>query len=151
MAVYMSASRQRRRTVLIAATAALAGLILGVLLGRTTASGVSEALDASRSRGRSLASALRALPIEYERELSLPGQDISAIQDAARRVAAQADDTLAKAPWLGPGARKQVTDGVTSVQRAIQQRVNAQKFQQISDSTANIVDDVFSVPNTAGS
>lgn len=150
MAVYMSASRQRRRMLLIAVAAALAGVVLGVLLGRATAPGVDDAIGASRGRGRSLASALRALPIEYERELSGPGQDTSGIQDAARRVAVMADDTLGRAPWLGPGARRQVTDGVAAVRRAIQQGVGPQEFQKIAESSARVVEDVFAVPDTGG-
>lgn len=146
MAVYMSASRQRRRILLIGLAAGLAGVIVGVLLGRATASGTSESIDASRSRGRSLASALRALPIEYEREVLSPSKDISGIQDAAQRVGLMAEDTLKTAPWLGPGARRQVTDAVAAVKAAITRRVSPQEFQQIAEASASVIDDVFAVP-----
>lgn len=145
MAVYMSTARQRRRTLAVAVGALLLGVILGALIGRATASDVNDALNASRSRGRELAAALHALPLEYEQARSGSGENQAGIEDAAKRVADQADSAVAKAPWLSGSDRIKVTLGVGVVVDAAHRGVSISEFQHAVDLAASIVEDVFGV------
>src|SRR4051812_12696608 len=107
MAVYMSATRQRRRMIVVALAALLVGLVAGLVLGRQTSSNVNDALGQSRDRGQRLAAALRALPLEYEQaQQGTAGESHTAIDDAVGRVVRQSTDALDHASWLGRSERE---------------------------------------------
>lgn len=143
MAVYMSAARQRRRTIAIAVATLVLGLIAGLLIGRTTASGIDDDLSASRSRGRSLAAALRALPIEYEQAYSDTGENQAGIEDATQRVANQADSAVANAPWLSATERTRVTEAVAAVVDTASRRAPPTDFEEAAEEAATTAEDVF--------
>jgi len=150
VAVYMSASRQRRRTIAIAVAALVIGVGLGIVLGRVTANSVSDAVDASRSRGRDVAAALRTLPLEYEQARAGSGGETNAgIDDAVARVATMARAAFRKAPWLGPGDRGEVTSAVDAVGQAAHRSASLAEFKTAVDRAATTVEDVFGVSSTA--
>jgi hypothetical protein len=147
----MSASRQRRRTILAAAAALVVGVLFGVLIGRATAPGVDDAIAASRSRGRDISAALRSLPIEYEQsQAGTGGENQSRIEDAVRRVADMAKTALDKAKWLGPGDRAEVTAAIDAVLQAARQQVSQSEFERVVNDAASKVEDVFGSVSTAG-
>jgi hypothetical protein len=139
----MSAARQRRRTLTIAAGTLLLGLIAGMLIGRGTASDVNDELNESRNRGRALAAALRALPLEYEQARSGSGETQAGIEDAVKRVARQAEEAVAKAPWLSASDRMRVSLGVGVVVDAAQRGVPTTEFEKAVEVAATTVEEVF--------
>lgn len=143
MAVYMSAARQRRRTIVIAVATLVLGLVAGLFIGRSTASDVNDALNASRDRGRSLAAALRALPLEYQQAQSGGDENQAGIEDAVQRVARQADEAVAKAPWLGSDDHAGVTLSVGVVVDAAKRRVPSSEFENKVEMAAFTVEEVF--------
>jgi len=151
MAVYMSPNRQRRRVVLVAVAALVVGAILGVVLGRATATTVADEVDASRTRGRRVAAALRALPIEYEQLRTGTGENSQlAFDDAVHRIVDQATTALDAAPWLRPSSRDRVSNQVEAVEKAVEAKVTPDEFRTTIDEAATTVEDVFDSPNTSG-
>jgi hypothetical protein len=144
LAVYMSAHRQRRRMVGAAIAALLVGALLGVVIGRASAPGVDDAVSSSRSRGRSLASALSTLPFEYEQaRAGAAGEDQARIESAVQIVIDMLPPALDKAPWLGPGARRQVTDAVDGVMQAVRSKVTGASMASAVETAVATVQDVF--------
>ena len=70
MALYISAGRRRRTTIMVGVAAAIVGLLLGFLLGRGTTTTIDDRISASRDAGRKFAAALRVLPLEYEQAVT---------------------------------------------------------------------------------
>ena len=146
MAVYMSASRQRRRVIGVAIAALIVGVVVGALFGRATASGVDDALSSSRTKGRSIASALGTLPFEYEQaRAEAAGEDQERIESAVQIVVDMVPPALDKASWLGPGARRQVTDAVDAVRQAVRNKASVTAVTTAVDSAVATVQDVFNV------
>jgi hypothetical protein len=140
----MSAGRQRRRIIGVAIAALVVGAILGVVIGRATASGADDALSSSRARGRSIASALSTLPFEYEQARSgAAGEDPARIESAVQIVVDMVPPALDKAPWLGPGARQQVTDSVNAVTQAVHAKATVAAMSSAVDTAVATVTDVF--------
>jgi hypothetical protein len=145
LAVYMSAGRQRRRTIGVAIAALLIGALAGVVIGRSTASTVDDAVSSSRARGRSIASALSTLPFEYEQaRAGTAGEDQERIESAVQIVLDMVPPALDKAPWLGPGAHQQVTDAVDAVKQAVQDQTSVGTMTSVVDKAVATVRDVFS-------
>jgi hypothetical protein len=141
----MSATRQRRRMIALAVAALAVGLIAGLLIGRATASDVSDAVNASKDRGRALAAALRTLPLEYEQARSGSGENQAGIEDTVKRVSDQAATAIAKAPWLGPTDRATVTSAMQAVVDAVRRKASTDEFQRTVEAAASVVEDVFAV------
>lgn len=142
----MSASRQRRRIVGAAIAALLVGVLLGVVIGRVTAPGVDDAVSSSKTRGRSIAAALGTLPFEYEQaRAGAAGEDQAGIESATQIVVDMVPPALDKAPWLGPGARRQVTDAVDAVKQAVRDKASVAALTSAVDDAVAIVRDVFNV------
>jgi hypothetical protein len=96
MAIYRPASR---RPMLIAAAIALvAGVVLGVLIGRASAPGTAAAIDGLREHVASVSSLLEVVRTEYPKALEAPGAGAAADPGGAQHAAQQAIDEL-DAAW----------------------------------------------------
>jgi hypothetical protein len=147
----MSADRQRRRVVMAAVLALLVGAIGGVLVGRATAPGVSDAIDDARSAGRDVAAALRVLPVEYEQAQSDSGESAAGVDDAIDRVARLLPPALDQAEWLGPSARQRATDAVGEVKQSADAGEDPADFAATVETAAGTVEDAFGLASAAGS
>jgi hypothetical protein len=149
VAVYIPQEQRRRRSTVAIASALALGLVLGVLLGRVTAPSLSSQVEQARAAGQRLASALRALPLEYEQAVTgSEGESTTGIRDAVNRTAALLPPARAKAPWLGPTATRQAHDAVAAVQRAVASKVDPASFRATAEKAAATVEDVFDVTST---
>jgi hypothetical protein len=138
----MSAARKRRRVAVVAVLALVAGLALGIVIGRTT--GGDDPVGASRRDGREVAAALRTLPVEYELLRSgAPGKTELAFDDAVSRISDKLFLALSHATWLGPTARAQATNAMKDAQRAADAKENPDAFEQDIEASASSIEDVF--------
>ena len=103
MALYISAGRRRRRVIVAAALALVAGLSVGLLIGRTSVTTPSEQARAVADRGRDLATRIDALTIEFEQAVDGTGDSIAkGVIEPLVGIDRDLRSTLARAPWLVP-------------------------------------------------
>jgi hypothetical protein len=83
-----------------------AGLLLGFVLGRSTADGLDDGVASVQEQAAEAATALERIPIEYEQALAGEGgESTTTITDAVDRASAQLDEAYEAAIWLGSDAR----------------------------------------------
>ena len=147
MALYMPASARRRRLIVVAIVAVLAGLILGWTLGRATAPTVADQVSSARSQAQQLDARLRSLPFEYDKarsansDMTAPGGPIAALDG----VTTDAEALVARSIWLG----QQGTDLTTTLHNVRAGAVSggsSAEFQAAIDKAIAAIDYTFGVP-----
>lgn len=147
MAVYVSAARRRRRAVLAAVVALVVGIVAGVLIGRTTASGVNDAVAASRRRGTQLVAQLQTLPFEYQAMTEhKPGKSQATFDDAVDRIEELLRSDLAKMPWVGVRAKASATAAMEQLRSRAGQHATQGDFTNAVNSTVATLSDTFALP-----
>lgn len=149
MAVYAGPARRRRSMILIAIAALAAGLIIGVAIGRASATSIDDEISAGRDSARELVASLRVLPLEYGQALE-GSSETTLIQDTVDRSAAQVDIALDDAPWLTATQRRSVTNAVQAIRTAAGAKVPAPRFQAAIDRSTTTIQSVFGLPISAG-
>jgi len=105
MALYVSAGRRRRRLLFAAGGALVLGLLVGAVLGRTTAPSPADGAAEAKRAAAQASGLLQAVPDHYEQ---MVGGDLdpktfqASLDDGLSRAAAQLDVALANAPWVDP-------------------------------------------------
>jgi hypothetical protein len=149
MAVYRGPERRRRMGAAIAVAALIAGLLLGVVIGRATAPSLDDKVAEGRSAGRDLVASLRVLPLEY-RQAAAGSSETGTIEDTVKRAAGRLPAALDAAPWLGAGQRTAATDAVRAIEAAARAKVPPARFDAtIARSTATL-QSIFGLPPSAG-
>jgi hypothetical protein len=149
MALYIPAGRRRRRLLLVAGAAAVAGLVIGVAVGRASApKPADEAAEAKRSVAR-ITGLLGALRLHYGDVVEGRG-DATAFQasldDAVRRSGTELDNALANAPWLDPPVQEALHRDVDEVGAAAARRVPAAEFEARVDAVVAELKQRFGAP-----
>jgi hypothetical protein len=144
MAVYAGQAKRKRATYLIAAATLVAGLVLGILIGRATAPTIEDKVADGRAGGRELVTALQVLPLEYQQAQS-GSEGTALIGDTVDRSVANLDGALDGAPWLGPAQRRLATQAVQSVKSAATQKVAAAQFKSTVDQASSQIAQVFGI------
>jgi hypothetical protein len=123
MALYVSAARRRRRTVVIGVLALAVGILVGVLVGRSLGSSADDEVVARQADAEQLVARLDGLDLEYQQTAGGGAGETDALQgsvDAARSIAAETPDLLARMPWVPPAERESVEALVVSVVTAVE-------------------------------
>jgi hypothetical protein len=149
VAVYAGTSKRRRTTGLVAAAALIVGLIIGIVIGQSTAKTFDEQVKEGRDGGRDLVTALQVLPLEYGQALS-GSEGTAQIGDTVDRAVARLADALDGAPWLGPAQRTQATAAVQAVKTAAANKVAPAAFQIVVDNSSKALEAVFGLPQSTG-
>lgn len=106
MALYIPPARRRRRLVLAAALALLAGLAAGVLIGRASSPSTVERVRAVQEDARAAAAGLRVLALHDEAGAVANGQPGDGGADLVlTRTRSTLEQAFDQAPWLGRGQR----------------------------------------------
>ena len=144
MALYIPLSRRRRNAVLVAVATLLVGLVLGFLIGRSTAVTAPEAARDVRSKGDTLGTRLEALTIEYDQAIAGTGDTVQAgVLDALDRVVVDMDALIHEAPWLGAAQTARLHTATTDVRTAAGQRVSPDQFAEVVKTSAATLRGVF--------
>lgn len=144
MALYIPLSRRRRNAALVAVATLLAGLVVGLLVGRSTAVTAAEAARDVRSRGDTLGTRLEALTIEYDQAVAGTGDTVQGgVIDALDRIVVDMDGLITEAPWLGQAQAARLHAATTAVHDAASQLVSPQQFAEVVSAAAPIVREVF--------
>lgn len=105
MAIYVPASARRRNTIIIAAVALAAGIVLGLGAGRATAPSVSDRVSAVQDHARAAASQLRVIALHEDADVA--GRANGTLL-ALQRARAELVRALHAAPWISRAEREQL-------------------------------------------
>jgi hypothetical protein len=149
MVDYIPLSRRRRNATIVALVTLLLGLVVGVVLGRSTAITASEAAQDVRTKGDTLGTRVEALTIEYDQAIEGTGDSVEAgVLDALVRIEADVDKLVDESPWLGVGQIQQVHDALAALRTAAEERVDPTDFGDDAATTAALVRDTFGAVET---
>lgn len=150
MALYISAGRRRRATIVAAVAAAVVGLAVGLLIGRGTATTVDDRIAEAQTAGRRLAASLRVLPLEYEQATTGVGEDGGAA-DLVRRALDGEQAALDTAPWLGDRQIAELEQRLAVVRDAPAAGLTPDEFSVAVEEAATAVETTFGVATTSES
>jgi hypothetical protein len=123
MALYVSAGRRRRRTVVVGAAALVVGLLLGWLIGWATGSSANDDVTARQNDAEQLVARLDGLDLEYQQTVAGGASGSDAAKgslDAAAAIAADTDALMARMPWVAHAERTATVQVVDGVRRAVE-------------------------------
>jgi hypothetical protein len=150
MAVYATPARRRRTTILVGVAALIVGLVIGIAIGRGTATSLDDEIAQGRAGGRQLVTAQQVLPLEYSQAFK-GSSETGLIEDTVTRSTAQLSGVLDGAPWLGAAQRQTATAAVQSVRNAARSRLAPARFEAVVAQATATLQAVFGLPaSTAG-
>lgn len=123
MALYVSAARRRRRTLVVGAAALVVGLLVGWLIGQATGSSANDDVKARQNDAEQLVARLDGLDLEYQQTVAggASGSDaVNGSLDAAAAIAADTDALMARMPWVAQAERTATVQVVDGVRRAVE-------------------------------
>jgi hypothetical protein len=118
VALYVPASRRRRKTIGFVVVALVVGLIFGVIAGRASQPSVTDRVHSVQEKARQTASGLRVLSLHQEAGTAsnrTAGDGGTTLVLSRTRDELQAE--FADAPWLDAAARKQLLDALDALER----------------------------------
>jgi hypothetical protein len=143
MAVYIPAGRRRRRTIMLAVTGLLVGVVLGGLIGRASAPTVDDQLASVRDDAREVAAGLRVVALHGE-------EDTESNQTADSGADLVLDETrtglqhaFEDAPWLGEDQQQELLDALDALTE-IDDR-SGPEFAQAAEALATQIEATFGV------
>lgn len=150
MAIYVSAGRRLRRTIVIAAVAAVVAFGLGWLFGRQQVPSVDDRVAESRAAAQNIATGLDRLDIEYEQVLT--GTDGETVErgvlepiDALRADLQRAMD---RAPWITGPQRSAALDAMLATRAVAADGASLDDFRSSAATASALVRDTFGVTDT---
>lgn len=144
MVDYIPLSRRRRNATIVALATLVVGLIIGVVVGRSSAVTASEAAKDIRAKGDTLGTRIEALTIEYDQAVKGTGDTIQGgVLDALDLVDADMDKLIAESPWLGVAQIQALHDATAAVRAAAENKIDPDGFADISANTAALIRDTF--------
>lgn len=146
MALYVPLSRRRRNAALVAIATLLAGLIVGAIVGRSSAVTASESAAAARSKGDTIATRIEALTIEYEQAVAGTGDTIKGgVLDALDGIDTDLAKLITEAPWLGDAQAQLVRSATTAVRAGAAAEIDPAQFANVAASAAKQIRETFGV------
>ena len=128
MALYIPASKRRRRSIVVGVSALLVGLVIGLLIGRLAAPSVGESVRAKQNDAEDLIARLDGLQLEYQQTGGGAAGAADARQgsiDAVRDLVADSAQLVQAMPWVPASERTAVVAAVRVVQTDVEQGVPA--------------------------
>ena len=105
MALYISAGRRFRRTLVIAVAAAVVAFAIGWLIGHQQVPSIAERVTEVQQDGESQATGLERLSIEYEQVLAGTDDLDSSVLQPLDDLRTELQSTMDRAPWLTSAQR----------------------------------------------
>lgn len=150
MAIYVPDSTRRRRLVIIAAACLVVGLVVGLVLGRATASGVDDSVANVRDHAGDAITALQRLPIEYEQALAAEGgEDTATITGALERARNELDQAYEEIDLFGPAVRQVTDERFDALDEDVSNEVTQDEFERAIDDAVAAIQSTFALPGTA--
>jgi hypothetical protein len=141
MALYVPASRRRRRTFVFVGLALGAGLLLGGVIGRATAPDVDDRLRSVRSDARQTAAGLRVIAIHDESDTA--GNDTQGAELVLRDTREELQSEFDDAPWLTTPQRGALLQALDALEG--QDDKTTEEFGQRAEGLAQQIETTFGV------
>ena len=149
MALYVSAGQRRRVVVVVGVAALILGVVAGFAIGRGTATSIDDSVESARRAGRTFASSLRVLPLEYEQVSAGNEGRTSSAEDIVSRVLDREEQAIAAAPWLNKAATAQLDGYLKVLTDAPANDLPPAEFEAAVDKAAAEVERLFGIGATA--
>jgi hypothetical protein len=143
VALYVSQRTRTRRLVVIAAATAVAGLLVGVGVGRLSKPDLSARVREVHSAGADIATRVSALGIEYEKAASTGDSVQDSVLGPLQSIRADVAVLTRRAPWLREADRKRVTQALDSVRDSAGQNLPANAFEAIAVAAGQTIRDTL--------
>jgi hypothetical protein len=140
MALYVPASRRRRRTIVLAIIALVVGLLIGVLVGRATVPSLASRVHSVQENARQTASGLRVLSLHQEAG-AVSAQSGGGAVLVLQRTRDELQNEFADAPWLDATTRKQLLDELSALDAQTDREAPA--FASGADALASHIEAAF--------
>jgi hypothetical protein len=145
MAIYHGPERRRRASVALAVGALVAGVLIGLAIGRATAPSLDDQIAEGRAAGRDVVAALRVLPLEY-RQAAAGSSETSLIGDTVKRATRQLPAALEKAPWLSGAQRRTANGAAAAIEAAARAKVAPARFDAVTARSTATLQSIFGLP-----
>lgn len=139
MALYISASRRFRRTLVIAVAAAAVAFAIGWLIGHQQVPSIAERVTEVQQDGESQATGLERLGIEYQQVLAGTDDLDSSVLQPLDDLRAELQSTMDRAPWLTSAQRAALLDAVSQVRQNAVDGVPLDSFTSSATAAAALV------------
>jgi hypothetical protein len=139
MALYISAGRRFRRTLVIASVAAVVALAIGYLIGHQQVPSISERVTEVQQDGESQATGLERLSIEYEQVLAGTDNLDSSVLQPLDDLRTELQSTMDRAPWLTSDQRAAMLDAVSQVRQNAVDGVPLDSFTASANAAATLI------------
>ena len=137
MALYVPRRVRRRRLVIGVAAAVVIGLVVGGIVGRTSAPSVADEVLTVRESGSQLAARVGALPIEYEQAVAGTGDTVQkGVIEALDGIDADAKTIASRALWLTAAQRLEIDAALADVRDAARTAVTPPQFEDTAIAAA---------------
>jgi len=140
MALYVPASRRRRRTIVLAIIALAAGLLIGVVVGRATVPSLASRVHSVQDNARQTASGLRVLSLHQESG-AVSAESGGGAELVLQRTRDELQREFADAPWLDATTRKQLLDELSALDAQTDR--DAPAFASGADALASHIEAAF--------
>jgi hypothetical protein len=139
MALYISAGRRFRRTLVIAVAAAVVAFAIGWLIGHQQVPSIAERVTEVQQDGESQATGLERLSIEYEQVLAGTDDLDSSVLQPLDDLRTELQSTMDRAPWLTSDERAAMLDAVSQVRQNAVDGVPLEPFTQSATAAATLI------------
>jgi len=139
MALYVSASRRFRRTLVIAVAAAVVAFAIGWLVGRQQVPSISARVTEVQQDGEREATGLERLGIEYQQVLAGTDDLDSSVLQPLDDVRAELQTTMDRAPWLSNDERAALLDAVSQVRQNAVDSASLDEFTSSASAAATLI------------
>jgi hypothetical protein len=144
MAIYVPASRRRRKVALVAVLALVVGGVVGTVMGRVTAPSFEGRVHSAQEHGRIVAAQLRVLSLHEEAgAASLSAGGDAGASFALRRARAALEQALGEAPWIPPSEHNRLLGGVDALRRQLEAAPDDAAFATATDRLAGEIEGDF--------
>ena len=145
MALYVSAARRLRRTIVIAAVVGVVAFALGWLTGREQVPSIDHRVSQVQAAAGDIATGLERLDIEYEQVLDGTDALDASVLTPLDELRTDLQSTMDRAPWLSVEQRAAVLDLVAQARQAAVDGVSLDAFTADVDDAAAAVRSTFGV------
>ncbi|HVW33142.1 MAG TPA: hypothetical protein VHL53_11425 [Acidimicrobiia bacterium] len=146
MAIYVPRARRRRNLILVAAAGVIVGLVVGALVGRSSAPTVEGRVTSVRAEARRIASELRVVSLhESANAESLAGGGDAGADLVLSRTASDLRRLFKRAPWVSGRTAGELLADTESLKAAAPAGLDAEFGRKI-DALAGRVESTFGVP-----
>lgn len=144
MAIYVPRARRRRNLVLVSVVCAVAGAVLGLGIGRSSAPTVEDRVSSVRTEARDIAAQLRVVSLHE----SAGAESLAVSGDAGADLALRRTETnlaklLKRAPWVPRKAGADLVEETVTLRTEAPNQARSPGFGKRIDALADRIESTF--------